>query len=101
MIRFLYFKSRFHLSPISSVILPTRNIFLRFTVQYNKLDSHSQHSSIAVIDQIDSIRFESIGLTEFAQSMPEPYKVPGDPVQANRNFYVAEKLRFARWTRQT
>ncbi|HHS13264.1 MAG TPA: hypothetical protein ENN03_05790 [bacterium] len=46
------------------------------------------------------MRFESTGLTEFAQAMPEPYRVPGDPVQAYRNFYVGEKLRFARWTRR-
>lgn len=58
------------------------------------------HGSLEVIDQIREMRFESIGLTAFAQAMPEAYKVPGDPVQAYRNFYVGEKLRFARWTRR-
>jgi len=32
--------------------------------------------------------------------MPEAYKVPGNPVQAYRNFYVGEKWRFATWTRR-
>lgn len=30
--------------------------------------------------------------------MPEPYKVAGDPVASYRNFYRAEKARFARYT---
>jgi hypothetical protein len=58
------------------------------------------HASIAVVDQIQGMKFESTGLTEFPQAMPEPYRVPGDPVQAYRNFYAGEKLRFARWTRR-
>jgi hypothetical protein len=58
------------------------------------------HSSLAVINQIEGIKFESTGLTEFPQAMPEEYKVPGDPVQAYRSFYVGEKLQFARWTRR-
>ena len=58
------------------------------------------HSSFAVLEQIEGIKFESTGLTEFPQTMPEQYRVPGDPVQAYRSFYVGEKLRFARWTRR-
>ena len=59
-----------------------------------------QHVSMHVLDQVKTMRFESIGLTEFAQAMPEKYKVPGDPVSAYRGFYVGEKLRFAKWTRR-
>jgi len=68
-----------------------------YQYRYRTLENHR---SIAVVDQIREMRFESIGLTEFAQAMPASYKVPGDPVQAYRNFYVGEKLRFARWTRR-
>ena len=46
------------------------------------------------------MRFESAGLTEFAQAMPEKYKVPGNAVKAYRAFYLGEKMRFARWTRR-
>ena len=53
-----------------------------------------------ILDQVKTIRFESIGLTEFAQAMPEKHKVPGDPVSAYRGFYVGEKLRFAKWKRR-
>jgi len=58
------------------------------------------HRSFAVIDQIEGMAFESVGLTDFPQAMPERYQVPGDPVRAYRNYYVAEKLTFARWTRR-
>jgi len=59
-----------------------------------------RHASIHVLDHVKTMRFESSGMTEFAQAMPERYKVPGDPVEAYRAFYVEEKLRFARWTRR-
>ncbi len=58
------------------------------------------HRSLAVLDGIEGMEFASTGLTEFPQAMPERYQVPGDPVQAYRQFYVGEKLRFARWTRR-
>ncbi|GAB6060831.1 hypothetical protein JCM31598_39480 [Desulfonatronum parangueonense] len=62
--------------------------------------SSADHRSIAVLDQIEGMAFASSGVTDFAQAMPAQYRVPGDPVQAYRNFYIAEKLQFARWTRR-
>ena len=56
------------------------------------------HASIGVLDQIMEHRFESEGLTEFAQAMPDQYKVRGDAVAAYRNFYLGEKRAFAKWT---
>jgi hypothetical protein len=58
------------------------------------------HASIAVLDRLEGFRFESAGITEFAQAMPDQYKVPGDAVSAYRAFYLGEKLAFARWTRR-
>lgn len=58
------------------------------------------HKSFIVINQIQGMKFESMGLTEFPQAMPDQYKVPGDPVRAYRNYYIAEKIHFARWTRR-
>jgi hypothetical protein len=58
------------------------------------------HASIAVLNEISSARFESRGLTEFAQAMPDAYKVPGDAVAAYRAFYRGEKQAFATWTRR-
>ena len=36
------------------------------------------------------------GLTDFAQAMPDQYKQK-DAVAAYRAYYLAEKLRFAKW----
>ena len=58
------------------------------------------HASIAALDQIADYRFEAAGLTEFAQAMPEQYKVPGNAVAAYRAFYLGEKHAFATWTRR-
>lgn len=67
----------------------------RFRYQKNQ-----DHKSIKVLEQVENFEFESSGLTDFPQTMPEIYKVPGDPVLAYRRFYVGEKLKFARWTRR-
>jgi hypothetical protein len=56
------------------------------------------HASIAVLDRLEDFRFESAGMTAFAQAMPDQYKVPGDAVAAYRAFYLGEKHAFARWT---
>jgi hypothetical protein len=58
------------------------------------------HESASVARELSPPPLPDIGLTEFAQAMPEAYKVPGNPVQAYRNFYVGEKWRFATWTRR-
>lgn len=39
-----------------------------------------------------------VGLTEFAQAMPEQYKIASDPISAYRAYYKAEKSRFAEWS---
>ena len=66
--------------------------------------SDRDHASIAVLGEIPSLAgfegFQRRGLTDFAQAMPECYRVPGDPVAAYRAFYRGEKASFARWTRR-
>lgn len=58
------------------------------------------HKSALVIRSLKAPGIKNIGLTPFAQAMPEQYRVPGDPVKAYRQFYAGEKARFARWTRR-
>lgn len=58
------------------------------------------HASIAVLRRIEGLRYESAGLTPFAQAMPDEYKAPGDAVTAYRRFYLGEKAAFATWTRR-
>ena len=60
------------------------------------------HKSWVVIEQLvcpESL--PDICLTQFAQAMPDQYKVPGDPVAAYRAFYNGDKARFASWRNGT
>ncbi|NLS12605.1 hypothetical protein HGP28_06770 [Vibrio sp. SM6] len=75
----------------------TRELNREYRYRYDK---DKDHKSIAVLDEIQSIAFERRGLTPFPQAMPEEFKVEGDPVQAYRNFYLGDKLRFAKWTKR-
>ena len=68
-----------------------------FKYRYKKT---TNHNSIDVLNKIRHKEFESTGLTEFAQAMPDKYKVPGDAISAYRNFYLGEKMKFAKWTRR-
>lgn len=58
------------------------------------------HASIRVLHDILPLRYESTGLTEFAQAMPDEYKVEGDAVAAYRAYYHGDKHAIARWTRR-
>ncbi|MGV6807064.1 MAG: pyrimidine dimer DNA glycosylase/endonuclease V [bacterium] len=65
-----------------------------------RFDRDTDHASITVLSTIENLRFESVGLTPFAQAMPDIYKVPGDPVAAYRGFYRGEKSAFATWRKR-
>lgn len=60
----------------------------------------ADHKSAAIIKGLPLPPIEAKGLTEFAQAMPQKYKVPGDAVKAYRNYYLGEKAAFATWTRR-
>jgi hypothetical protein len=66
-----------------------------------RFEKQTDHKSIGVLAEISGYRYESRGITEFAQAMPDKYKVPGSAVEAYRKFYLGEKLRFARWTKRS
>lgn len=65
-----------------------------------RYDKDRDHASFRVLGDILHYRYESRGLTEFAQAMPDEYYVKGDAVAAYRAFYLGDKYRFARWTRR-
>jgi len=60
----------------------------------------NDHASMKVVNEIKPHRYEAIGLTPFAQAMPDQYKVAGNAAQAYRAFYNGEKLGFAKWTKR-
>ena len=64
-----------------------------------------KHASESILDQffLDYINAEwpeAAATTEFAQAMPDEYRVPGDAVAAYRNYYLGEKIHQSRWTRR-
>lgn len=79
-----------------------KNLAIALNVEYRfRFEKVSDHSSILVLYEISKYSYEDRGLTEFVQAMPDQYKIPGDAVTAYRQFYVAEKLRFAKWTKRS
>ena len=65
-----------------------------------RFEKEQDHKSIAVLSEIKRLEFPRNGLTPFPQAMPDEYKVANDPVAAYRQFYIAEKMRFAKWTKR-
>ena len=70
-----------------------RALCTEYTRRYGKV-----HKSEQVIDWCDANRPElpDVGLTPFAQAMPEDYKNE-DAVEAYRTYYRNDKRRFATW----
>jgi len=65
-----------------------------------RFSSVSDHESARIARILSPPLICDVGLTEFAQTMPDKYNVPGDPVQAYRSFYIGEKSHLAKWTRR-
>ncbi|KFZ36653.1 hypothetical protein HR45_15275 [Shewanella mangrovi] len=65
-----------------------------------RFDKQTDHKSMAVLEQILDMPFERRGLMPFPQAMPDEFKVSGNAVQAYRNFYIGDKMRFAKWTKR-
>jgi hypothetical protein len=70
-----------------------------YTTRYEK--KHSCESMCRYFLDTYPDNLLSIHQTEFAQAMPEQYKVIGDAVQAYRNYYHGEKAYFAKWKTTT
>ena len=66
-----------------------------------RFDKDSDHKSIFILNDISEYKYNPKGLTEFPQAMPDKYKIPGDAVKAYRQFYLGEKVKFAKWTRRS
>ena len=78
-----------------------RELALALNDEYRyRYTKEADHKSAMVVQGLPLPPIEDVGLTEFAQAMPDEYKVPGDPVRAYREFYHGEKAHFAKWTRR-
>lgn len=79
-----------------------KKLTLKLNDEYKYRYRHKvDHKSAAAAKSLPLPPIPDIGLTEFAQAVPEIYRVPGDAVRAYRKFYLAEKASFATWTRRS
>lgn len=77
------------------------NLAIALNDEYRyRFNKAQDHKSIATLREIEKEKYQRMGLTPFAQAMPEQYKVVGNPVEAYRRFYLGEKMHFARWTKR-
>ena len=65
-----------------------------------RFDHKENHEAYKIITSLKEPLLPNIGLTEHPQAMPDIYKVPGDVVQAYRNYYVGMKRPFATWKKR-
>lgn len=76
-----------------------RNLALALNDEYRfRYGRERDHASAVIAGALPVPPIRDLGLTEFAQAMPEEYRVPGDAVTAYRRFYIKEKSGFASWT---
>ena len=67
---------------------------LEYKYRFSKVENHT---SWDLIHSLPSPPIDDLGLTKFAQAMPEKYKNK-DTVTAYRNFYINEKNKLFSWT---
>jgi hypothetical protein len=65
-----------------------------YKYRYNK---SVDHKSAAIAKSLQEPDIPDVGLTPFAQAMPDQYK-NSDPVKAYRDYYMGEKQHIATWT---
>ena len=72
-------------------------LYCEYTQRYGKI--HKSEHVIKVMAQLEArCPLPDIGLTPFAQAMPEQYRCE-DAVTAYRKYYIGEKKRFAKWAK--
>ncbi len=59
------------------------------------------HKSYDVISKLPWPDIPDIGLTYFAQAMPDIYRIEKDSVQSYRNYYLNEKKHLFKWTKRS
>jgi len=64
-----------------------------------RYEKNINHKSFDAIQKLPIPKLPKVGLTPFAQAMPDQYKDP-DSVQAYKNYYIGEKKKFCKYTKR-
>ena len=77
-----------------------RELVKELHIQWQNRFNHTKHhKSFDVAMSLPIPKIKDIGLTQFAQAMPEEYKSK-DSVYAYRNYYMGEKRHIAKWSNE-
>ena len=78
-----------------------KRLVIKLNDEYKYRYEHTEnHKSFEVAIKLKVPKLPKIGLLEHPQTMPDEYKVPGDPVAAYRDFYRGSKSKFATWKKR-
>ncbi len=83
--------TRKSLSNYNWLLCLAKELCYEYTYRYKKI-----HKSQTIIESLPIPNLKDIGLTDFAQAMPEEIKNK-DAVVAYRNYYMTEKRHLAEW----
>jgi hypothetical protein len=64
-----------------------------YKIRYHHIDNHKSYD---VVCSLPEPNINDIGLTDFAQAMPDQYRNQ-NPIVAYRSYYINEKKDFATW----
>jgi len=74
-----------------------RRLTLELNIEWQRRFGHSKnHKSFDVVKSLPLPKIKDVGLTPFAQAMPNIYKNE-DAVKAYRDYYMGEKRAIAQW----
>jgi len=73
-------------------------LLIEYTYRYGKI--HKTSRLVNGLYKSPPLISKTHTMTEFPQAMPDQYKVPGDAVQAYKNYYKGDKAKFAKWTKR-
>ena len=77
-----------------------RALLDEYTFRYNKKHkTEAVYAWLSSEKEIDAGELPQIGLTPFAQAMPEEYRQSSDAVQAYRRYYIKDKYKIAEWNK--
>jgi hypothetical protein len=78
-----------------------RDLVVELNQEYQFRFEHTHvHRSADVALKLPTPPIPSRGITERPQTMPEHYKIPGNPVAAYRKFYLGEKKHLFKYTKR-
>lgn len=72
------------------------SLLQEYTLRYSKIHKCQQIFDW-IIDNRQYLSFDNVGLSKFVLAMPNQFKIKNDVVGSYQNYYLKNKMRFAKW----